>query len=188
MSPAREAPAALSCTAQQPPPPSGPGSAPTLTPTSEAHPARRPPPPNPAPDALLSQLSWIISSPRAPRGGRGSAPWRTWGEDQRRPLRGCSPLLSASGAHGRSHFFFAPLSLPRLQDFAPGFSSPFPAGSALPEPTPGRSGGGDSSRWIPRGSGHLFTPCPGFICFFSLSFLGVTRYPPPARVSFLTAE
>ena len=92
-----------------------------------------------------------------------------------RPLCGCSPLLSASGVHRPSHFFFAPLSLPRLQDFASGSSSPFPAGPALPEPTPSGGGGGDDGRWIPRGAGHPFTPCLGFICFFSLSF---PRVPP----------
>lgn len=152
------------------------------------HPETPPPPKSSARSSPFRSSAGLISL----RGGPGSGPRRTWGGEGRigeAPLRDCSPLSSASGTHGPSHFFFAPLvsSFPACRISLLGSSSPSSAGPALPEPTPG--GGGGDGRRIPRGAGHLVTPCPGFICFFSLSFPSVPpSTPPPARVSFLTAE
>lgn len=94
----------------------------------------------------------------------GAPPWQQSPPERRRGAQPESLFLCASVPSSPAGF----RSWPVL---------PFPAGQALPEPTPG-GGGGGRGRWIPRGAGHLFTPCPGFICFFSLSFPCVPLYHP----------
>lgn len=84
---------------------------------------------------------------------------------------------SSAEAHGPSHFFLAPLSLPRLQDFTPGGSSLFPAGLALPEPTPLAAAAAAAASGFREERG-TFYPLPRFYLFL-LSFLCVPLYPLP---------
>lgn len=99
--------------------------------SADPHPHFRGPllPETPSPPIQRQTLSFRSSAGLSHRleplgAGRGLPPRRMLGADRWGPHRGFSPLLSASGAHGRSHFFFAPRSLPWLQDFAPGSSFP----------------------------------------------------------------
>ena len=107
---ARQAPATHSCAAQQPPPPSVPGSAPTLTPP------HRPTSPGPPPLESSARCSSptarpIISSPVALWGPARVCPL---GRGRRELSRVLSASAVASGAPPRrtaqSHFFCAPLS------------------------------------------------------------------------------
>lgn len=104
------------------------------------------------------------------------------------PLGVCSRLPSAAAAHGPSHFSLR-LCLPclRLQGFAPGGSSLFPSGQALPEPTLLAPALTAEAPKIGE-ERETFLPSAPVLSVSSLSFSWVPLYPPPVRVSFLTTE
>lgn len=94
----------------------------------------------------------------------------------KRPLGVCSRLRSAAAAHRPSHFSLR-LCLPCLQGFAPGGSSLFPSGLALPEPTPLAPAVTAEAPKI-GDERDTFLPSAPVLSVSSLSFSWVPLYPP----------